>query len=200
MNVLTKSYVYIVDQYFFLNVRSLCLLHSVSSFHLIRHANKFASRRTPFRVESTVYSMKRTCTNQPPMFVYRANILILVAWRRTRSVCNLRANESTMMHDDVPNRTCLQVVELRKMRSLTRCVNFIFGFCIKSWSRTHAFSSVDHHRMMLSCYLDDSCRGGSELFESEIAFFDSRQAGRTFFRNDDALITGQIFTSFDDAT
>ena len=69
---------------------------------------QFASRQTPFQVENTVYSKKRTCTNQPPVFVYRANILILAAWRRTRNVCNLLANESTMMHDDVPNRTCLQ--------------------------------------------------------------------------------------------
>ena len=71
-----------------------------------------------------------------------------------------------------------KVVKSRKMRSLTRRVDFIFGFCIKSWSRTHAFSSVDHHRMMLSCYRDDSCRVGSELFEIELRFLSrGRPAG-----------------------
>ena len=81
------------------NNRSLCLLQST---------NQFASRRTPIRVESTVYSKKRTCTNQLPVFVYRVNILILVAWPRSGHICNLPANESTMMHDDVHSRTCLQ--------------------------------------------------------------------------------------------
>ena len=49
-----KSISFSLKHYF----RLLCLFQSVSSFHLIRHVNKFASRRTLLRVESTVYSKK----------------------------------------------------------------------------------------------------------------------------------------------
>ena len=54
--------IYSLDKYpfVFINIHSLCLLQSVSSFHLIRHANKCTSRRTLFRVESTVYSKKES--------------------------------------------------------------------------------------------------------------------------------------------
>ena len=74
-----------------------------------------------------------------------------------------------------------KVVKSRKMRSLTRRVDFIFGFCIKSWSRTHAISGIDHHWVMLSCYRDDSCRVGASFVRDRVSVFVARPAGLPFF-------------------
>ena len=84
-----------------------------------------------------------------------------------------------------------KVVKSRKMRSLTTRVDFIFGFCIKSWSRTHSISGIDHHWVMLSCYRDDSCRVGASFVRDRVSVFVARPAGRTFFRNGDTPINGQ---------
>ena len=85
-----------------------------------------------------------------------------------------------------------KVVKSRKMRSLTTRVDFIFGFCIKSWSRTHAISGIDHHWVMLSCYRDDSCRVGASFVRDRVSVFVARPAGRTFFRNGDTPIGDTI--------